>query len=132
MQRQLKTLVPGAYCLLTFTVPAEFRTLAFAHQQTLYGNLMQCAWQALLSFSRNDQPLQGMPGAIAVLHAHSGRLNYHPHVHCASPAPPPSAGVSFPLPVHGLPYRHRVDIEAAQSWRRPPSHRAPEQPRIIM
>jgi hypothetical protein len=86
LQRQLKTLVPGAYFLLTFTVPAEFRTWAFAHQQTLYGILMQCAWQTLLTFSRNDQQLQGMPGAVAVLHTHSRRLDYHPHVHCVVPA----------------------------------------------
>jgi hypothetical protein len=86
LERQLKTLVPGAYFLLTFTVPAEFRSLAFAHQQTLYGILMQCAWQTLLTFSRNDKQLQGTPGAVAVLHTHSRRLDYHPHVHCVVPA----------------------------------------------
>jgi hypothetical protein len=86
LERQLKTLVPGAYFLLTFTVPAEFRTLAFAHQQTLYGILMQCAWQTVLTFSLNDQQLQGTPGAVAVLHTHSRRLDYHPHVHCVVPA----------------------------------------------
>lgn len=86
LERQLKTLVPGAYFLLTFTLPAEFRTLAFAHQQTLYGILMQCAWQTLLTFSRNDPQLQGTPGAVAVLHTHSRRLDYHPHVHCVVPA----------------------------------------------
>jgi hypothetical protein len=86
LERQLKTLVPGAYFLLTFTVPAEFRTLAFAHQQTLYGILIQCAWQTVLTFSRNDQQLQGTPGIVAVLHTHSRRLDYHPHVHCVMPA----------------------------------------------
>jgi hypothetical protein len=86
LERQLKTLVPGAYFLLTFTVPAEFRTLAFAHQQTLYGILMQCAWQTVLTFSLNDKQLQGTPGAVAVLHTHSRRLDYHPHVHCVVPA----------------------------------------------
>jgi hypothetical protein len=86
LERQLKTLVPGAYFLLTFTLPAEFRALALAHPQTLYGLLMQCAWQTLLTFSRNDQSLQGTPGAVAVLHTHSRRLDYHPHVHVVMPA----------------------------------------------
>jgi len=86
LERQRKTLVPGAYFLLTFTLPAEFRAQALAHPRTLYCLLMQCAWQTLLTFSRNDQHLQGTPGAVAVLHTHSRRLDYHPHVHCVVPA----------------------------------------------
>jgi Putative transposase/Transposase zinc-binding domain/TrwC relaxase len=86
LERQLKTLVPGAYFLLTFTLPAEFRALALAQPHTLFGLLMQCAWQTLLTFSRNDKHLQGTPGAVAVLHTHSRRLDYHPHVHVVMPA----------------------------------------------
>jgi hypothetical protein len=86
LERQIKALVPGQYFLLTFTLPAEFRALAFAHQRALYGALMPCAWQTVRSFSLNDQHLQGTPGAIAVLHTHSRRLDYHPHVHLVMPA----------------------------------------------
>ena len=86
LERQVKALVPGQYFLLTFTLPAEFRPLALAQPRTLYGLLMQCAWQTLLTFSRNDQQLQGTPGAVAVLHTHSRRLDYHPHVHWVMPA----------------------------------------------
>jgi hypothetical protein len=86
LERQLKALVPGEYFLLTFTLPAEFRTLVFAHQRTLYGALIQCAWQTVRTFSLNDKHLQGTPGAIAVLHTHSRRLDYHPHVHLVMPA----------------------------------------------
>jgi len=86
LERQVKALVPGQYFLLTFTLPAEFRALALAQPRTLYGLLMQCAWQTLRSFSRNDQQLQGTPGAVAVLHTHSRRLDYHPHVHWVMPA----------------------------------------------
>jgi hypothetical protein len=86
LERQIKALVPGEYFLLTFTLPAEFRALAFAHQRMLYGALMQSAWQTVRSFSRNDKHLQGTPGAIAVLHTHSRRLDYHPHVHLVMPA----------------------------------------------
>jgi hypothetical protein len=86
LERQIKALVPGEYFVLTFTLPAEFRALAFAHQRMLYGALMQSAWQTVRSFSRNDKHLQGTPGAIAVLHTHSRRLDYHPHVHLVMPA----------------------------------------------
>ena len=86
LERPLENLVPGEYFLLTFTLPAEFRALAFAHQRVVYGALMQSAWQTLRSFSHNDRHLQGTPGAIAVLHTHSRRLDFHPHVHRVMPA----------------------------------------------
>ena len=86
LERQLNKLVPGQYFLVTFTLPAAFRALAFAHQSTLYNLLIQCAWQTLNSFAHNDQQLQGTPGAIAVLHTHSRPLDYHPHVHLVVPA----------------------------------------------
>jgi Transposase zinc-binding domain/Putative transposase len=86
LERQLKTLVPAEYFLLTFTLPAAFRALALAHQRTLYGVLMQCAWQTVRTFSLNDKHLQGTPGAVAVLHTPSRRLDYPPHVHLVMPA----------------------------------------------
>lgn len=86
LQRQLKRQVPGDYFLLTFTLPAECRGLAWRHQRIVYDALMKCAWQTLWSFSQNDKQLQGTPGAIAVLHTHSRRLDYHPHVHVVMPA----------------------------------------------
>ena len=38
------------------------------------------------TFSQNDKQLQGIAGAIAVLHTHSRRLDFHPHVHLVMPA----------------------------------------------
>ena len=52
----------------------------------VYPLLMTCAWQTLQSFSQNDRQLQGTPGAVAVLHTHSRRLAFHPHVHVLMPA----------------------------------------------
>lgn len=48
--------------------------------------MFDCAWATVDQFSRNDKHLQGRPGAVAVLHIHSRRLEYHPHVHLAMPA----------------------------------------------
>ncbi len=86
LERQLQKQVPGEYFLLTFTLPEELRPLAWHHQRTLYALMIQCLWQTVRSFSQNDSQLQGTPGAIAVLHTHSRRLDYHPHVHLVMPA----------------------------------------------
>ena len=74
------------YFLLTFTLPAQFRSLAWRHQRTFYSLMIQCCWETVRTFSQNDKQLQGIPGAITVLHTHSRVLNYHPHVHLIMPA----------------------------------------------
>lgn len=86
LDRQLQRQVPASYFLLTFTLPAEFRGLARAHPDVLYDLLIRCAWQTVRTFSENDRQLQGTPGAIAVLHTNTRRLDYHPHVHLVMPA----------------------------------------------
>jgi Putative transposase/Transposase zinc-binding domain len=86
LERQMQRLVPADYFLLTFTLPAEFRGLALARADVVLDLLMRCAWETVHRFSQNDRQLQGTPGAIAVLHTHSRRLDYHPHVHLAVPA----------------------------------------------
>ena len=82
----MKKQVPAEYFLLTFTLPAEFRALGWAHQSVLYELLMRCSWQTVRTFSHNDKQLQGTPGAIAVLHTNTRQLAYHPHVHLVMPA----------------------------------------------
>jgi len=86
LERQLKKQVPSEYFLLTFTLPAQFRTLAWANQRNVYAAMIQCCWETLKTFSQNDKQLQGTPGAISVLHTHARNLDYHPHVHIVMPA----------------------------------------------
>ena len=86
LERQLNKSVPAEYFLLTFTLPAELRSLAWAHQAVVSALLMRCSWATLRTFSQNDQQLQGTPGAIAVLHTNTRQLDYHPHVHLLMPA----------------------------------------------
>jgi len=86
LERQMQRLVPADYFLLTFTLPAQLRALARAHAEILFDVLMRCAWETVHRFSQNDRQLQGTPGAIAVLHTHSRRLEFHPHVHLVVPA----------------------------------------------
>ena len=86
LARQRARQLPADYFLLTFTLPAEFRPLWQAHQNVLYDLLMRAAWGTVRTFSENDKQLRGTPGAIAVLHTHTRRLDYHPHVHLVMPA----------------------------------------------
>jgi len=86
LERQLRKQVPAEYFLVTFTLPAQFRSMAWLHQRIIYSLMIQCCWDTLKTFSQNDKELQGVPGAIAVLHTHSRALDYHPHVHIVMPA----------------------------------------------
>ena len=86
LERQMKKQVPAEYFLLTFTLPAEFRALSWAHQNVVYELLMRCSWETVRTFSKNDRQLRGTPGAIAVLHTNTRQLEFHPHVHLVMPA----------------------------------------------
>ncbi|HEY3618645.1 MAG TPA: transposase [Candidatus Sulfotelmatobacter sp.] len=86
LERQIKKQVPAEYFLLTFTIPAEFRALFWAHQNVLYELLIRSSWETVKTFSENDRQLHGTPGAIAVLHTNTRQLDYHPHVHLVMPA----------------------------------------------
>lgn len=82
MQKQ----VSAQYFMITFTLPAQLRTLAFRNQRQLYSALFDCVWETLQTFSHNDKQLKGDPGVIAVLHTHSRVLDFHPHIHAVMPA----------------------------------------------
>jgi hypothetical protein len=86
LERQLQRQVPVEYFLLTFTLPEELRALAWQQQRTLYDLMIRCSWETVKTFTQNDRQLQGKAGAITVLHTHSRRLDYHPHVHLVMPA----------------------------------------------
>lgn len=85
IEKQLQKEVSADYFMLTFTLPAEFRYLAWQHQKAVYGLLFNCVWETLKKFTLNDKKLGGTPGAIAVLHTHSRTLDFHPHIHLIMP-----------------------------------------------
>jgi hypothetical protein len=85
IERQLQRLVPAEYFLVTFTLPAELRSLAKAAPRTVYDLLLRCGWETVRTFAGNDRHLRGMAGAIGVLHTHNRRLDYHPHAHFVVP-----------------------------------------------
>ena len=71
--------------MATFTLPYELRSLAKKTPDVVYGALFQSAVSTLKDFGQNHPDLQARLGLTAVLHTHSRRLNYHPHVHVMVP-----------------------------------------------
>ena len=86
LERQRKKLLPVNYSMVTFTLPAQLRSLAWQHQRIVYDQLIKLGWQTLQTFGLNDSKLRGKIGAHAVLHSNTRSLEYHPHVHFIVPA----------------------------------------------
>jgi hypothetical protein len=85
LERQRQKQLPVDYYMVTFTLPRELRSLALRKPKTVYAALMRCAAQTLKHFGLNKPGLNAELGLCAVLHTHSRRLDYHPHVHVVLP-----------------------------------------------
>lgn len=86
LDRQAAKLLPTNYFLVTFTLPQQLRSLTYNHQKMIYPILFDSAVSTLKTFMANDKELHAEAGMTAVLHTHSRRLNYHPHIHVVIPA----------------------------------------------
>ena len=86
LQRQSTKLLPVENFLVTFTLPGELRLLSRDHPGVVYGAMFQCAHSTLRSFAANHPTMGAEIGLCAVLHTHSRRLDYHPHVYIVVPA----------------------------------------------
>ena len=85
LDRQYLKLLPVDYFMVTFTLPFQYRGLAWRHQKTVYKILFDCAVATLKSFGLKDEALAGEIAMTAVLHTHTRRLDYHPHCHVIVP-----------------------------------------------
>ncbi len=85
LDRQQRKLLPVDYYMATFTLPEGMRTLARQQPTQVYNAMFAAAAQTLSTFGRNDRKLRASLGFCAVLHTHSRRLDYHPHLHVVMP-----------------------------------------------
>lgn len=85
LDRQRTKLLPVEYFMVTFTLPRELRALARRHPTTIYSLLFATAHATLRDFGLNPKHLGAEIGMSAVLHTHSRRLDYHPHLHVVVP-----------------------------------------------
>jgi hypothetical protein len=86
LDRQQQKLLPVNYFMVTFTLPAELRPVTARHQKVFYNLLLDCARSTLKTFAGNHREFDSDIGMTAVLHSHTRRLDYHPHVHVIVPA----------------------------------------------
>ena len=85
LDRQQTKLLPVSYFMATFTLPFEFRSLAWRYQAETYAILFDCAIGILKDFGLNPKNLGADLGMTAVLHTQTRRLDYHPHLHVIVP-----------------------------------------------
>jgi hypothetical protein len=85
LDRQQAKLLPVEYFMATFTLPYEFRSLALDNQVLVYNFLFACSSSTLKDFGLNPKNLGAGIGMTAVLHTHTRRLDYHPHIHVVVP-----------------------------------------------
>ncbi|MBW1857389.1 MAG: IS91 family transposase [Deltaproteobacteria bacterium] len=85
IDRQQGKLLPVAYFLATFTLPYELRSLSWHHQKVVFSILFICVSITLKDFGLNPKNLGAEIGMTMVLHTHSRRLDFHPHMHVVVP-----------------------------------------------
>jgi len=85
IDRQQAKLLPVHYFMATFTLPFELRPLAWHHQREVFSILCLCIAGTLTDFGLNPKHLGAEIGMTMVLHTHSRRLDFHPHVHVVVP-----------------------------------------------
>ncbi|MCU7837584.1 MAG: transposase [gamma proteobacterium symbiont of Taylorina sp.] len=85
LERQQAKLLPVEYFLVTFTLPHQLRVLAWQHQKVIYSLFFACVSSTLKDFGLNPEKLGINMGMTAVLHTHSRKLDYHPHIHLVVP-----------------------------------------------
>jgi len=85
IDNQLSRQLPATYYLITFTLPQQLRPLAWRYQKLVYSLMFLCVQEVLKTFTQNDKKLRGQAGFTTILHTHTRRLDYHPHIHVVIP-----------------------------------------------
>lgn len=87
VERQLHKRVGAPYFMVTFTLPAELRTLFFTRcAKDIYQLFFTAASSALRDCLANPRWLGATTsGFTMVLHTWNQRLHFHPHIHCIVP-----------------------------------------------
>jgi hypothetical protein len=118
---QHELLLPLPYFLVTFTLPAELRTLAYSHQRQVYSLFFRATAAALQQLAADPRFVGGQLGMLGVLQTWTRDLRYHPHIHYLIPAIGLASdgrfcrprNRAFLVPVHALAGLFRAKLRAA-------------------
>lgn len=85
--KQEARLLPVPYFMVTFTIPAELRSLCLGHPKVLYDLMLRCSATALRDVvATKTKTPDARIGSTAVLHTWGRQMQHHPHVHHIVPA----------------------------------------------
>jgi predicted RNA-binding Zn-ribbon protein involved in translation (DUF1610 family) len=123
LTQQQNLLLPVPYFLITFTLPAELRAIAYRHQRQVYTLFFRASAAALQQLAADPRFVGGQIGMLGVLQTWTRDLRYHPHIHYLVPAiglatdgrvrRPRNPG--FLVPVQALAILFRAKLRAALS-----------------
>lgn len=86
LERQRRKLLPGRYFMVTFTLPSQLREMVKSGSKEVFEHIFSAARESLDTIALNKKFLGGKIGFTGVLHTHSRRLDFHPHIHFIVPA----------------------------------------------
>ncbi len=101
--KQEARLLPVPYFMVTFTIPAELRTLCFIHPEILYPLLLRQSAAALQDVIATKYKGARL-GFTSVLHTWGRQIQHHPHIHVIVP------GVAFHPKHHSLHHPPKDDF----------------------
>lgn len=121
LEQQHDLLLPLPYFLVTFTLPAELRALAYSHQRQVYSLFFRATAAALQQLAADPRFVGGQLGMLGVLQTWTRDLRYHPHIHYLIPAIGLASdgrfcrprNRAFLVPVHALAVLFRAKLRAA-------------------
>ena len=88
LAKEQRLLLPCSYFLITFTLPADLRSLAMKHPEQVYRALFAASAESLREAATNPRHVGATArgsGFLGVLHTWGRDLSYHPHVHFLVP-----------------------------------------------
>ena len=82
IEARMQELLPVKYYHVVFTLPHELNGTVLGHRKILFKLLFDASAQTLLTFAKDPNYLNALPGIISVLHTWGQQLSFHPHIHC--------------------------------------------------
>lgn len=82
MEDRLRELLPVKYFHVVFTLPAELKAIAYLNRKMIFNLLFESSAHCILTLSKDEKRMGGVPSISSVLHTWGQKLDFHPHIHC--------------------------------------------------
>ncbi len=82
MEDRLRELLPVKYFHVVFTLPSELKAIAYLNRKVIFNLLFESSAHCILTLSKDEKRMGGVPSISSVLHTWGQKLDFHPHIHC--------------------------------------------------